>query len=172
MWPNLTPLPIPPYLLSVLATSSQKKPKQNLTKDAAVCHGVLHSIPFCPDSFPYKCLLQRINSLAQGLWLLLRCWCWVLTRTPLRYPRSPSSCSFDSVGLGYSALQQFIDDIDAGADQLKTLILDLCGSWVGHPTNSLMLNPWGPALLHPHHYWAQLTITAQAKDRVSSPFEE
>jgi hypothetical protein len=110
-----------------------------------------------------------VYSLVQGLWLLLHCWYCILTRNSLRHPMTRSSCSFDFGGLGCSALQQFIEDVDAGVGQLKALILDLSGSWVGHPTNFLMLSPWGPALLHPHHHWVQLSITAQAKDRASSP---
>lgn len=52
MHPNPTHLPIPPYLRSTLEislTKEKKRIKKSLTVEAVMCHGVSHSILFCPN---------------------------------------------------------------------------------------------------------------------------
>lgn len=44
------------------------------------------SRPFCPNSFSYKCPLQWIVGLVQGLWLLLHHHSWTLVENPLGNP--------------------------------------------------------------------------------------
>ena len=60
-----------------------------------------------------------------------------LTGTPLGYPVL-APCHGDPAALDLQAcplhmLQQFIDKVDVGMDQLITWVLGLGGSWVGQP---------------------------------------
>jgi hypothetical protein len=67
--------PIPPISPSFCLHPPpwQSQNKINKTKylagEAAVCHSVPHSTPFCPNSFTCKCSLQRVIDLVWGLWL-------------------------------------------------------------------------------------------------------
>ena len=91
-----------------------------------------HSIsPFAQNRFN-EWSLQCITGLVQGLWLLLHCQYWILTRTPLGF-LVVGLCHGDPVALGLQdqplhVLQQFIDGVDVSVGQLNVLDLVLCGS--------------------------------------------
>lgn len=88
MHPNSTHFPVSPYPLSTLATSKhQKKTNKTKPKSHHGNRGVSYSTSFCPNSFTAcKWPLQRVTGLLRGLWLLIHCRYWPLTRTPLGYP--------------------------------------------------------------------------------------
>lgn len=74
MHTNHTHLSVHLYTPSALATSPTnenktkikikkcklKKTNQHFTMEAVVCHSMSHSVPFCPNSFICKCLLQWV----------------------------------------------------------------------------------------------------------------
>jgi hypothetical protein len=66
MHPSPTHLPVLPDPPSARVTSLQKKTSKHLTVEFAACHGVSHSIPFCPNSFSLKWSLQWVMGLVQG----------------------------------------------------------------------------------------------------------
>jgi len=94
---------------------------KHLVTEAVECHGVPLSIPFRLRIFTCKCLLQWVIGPFQGLWFLLHCVYWILSRTP---------------GITYG--------VDVGVSWLKLLDLGLWCSWVGLPA----LMPPGQALQH------------------------
>lgn len=76
-------------------------------------------------------------------------------------------------------LNQFIDSVDVGVDQLLTLILGVDGSWVGqlarfprlaHPMHPQQgaLGPSDTGPSHSHHQ-SQLYFFAQARFKILSP---
>ena len=93
----------------------------------------------CPtvQSFVHTAVLANVHcpqsiGLVQGLWLLLHCQYWILTRTPLGF-LVVGLCHGDLKALGLQdqplhVLQWFIDGVDVGLGQLKVLDLDLGGS--------------------------------------------
>lgn len=77
MHPNpTTPFPVLPYLPSTLVTPPKENKIENknfiyLAVEAVVYDGGARGTPFCPNSFPCKCSLQRAIGLVGGLSLLL-----------------------------------------------------------------------------------------------------
>jgi hypothetical protein len=175
MHSNPTHLPLLSYLLFTLATSCPKenenqkpkpKPKPNQTKpnqtkpnhtthhgsysvwqcgteNTHFIHTSLLTNTHCNEllvSFKISGSRYAINT-GSSLGLLLDS----LLLLPWR------SCSLDLQDRPLHKLQQFIDGMDVGVDQLKTLDLGLCSSWVGQLTSS------------PHtHHEGKVPITMQA----------
>jgi hypothetical protein len=100
--------------------------------DAAICHSLSHSIPFCPHIFTCRYSLQCesfVLSKTSGF-------CYhqyqILTKTSLGY-LIVALCCGDPMALKLQdqpvhALQQFIEKVCLGVGQLKTLVLGLGGS--------------------------------------------
>jgi hypothetical protein len=87
---SCTPIPLipPPHSLiaALLSCNLPTTKEKYFVVEAVVCHSESHSVPFCPHFFAYKCSLQWLVCLAQGLWFLLFYQYWNLTGTPLGYP--------------------------------------------------------------------------------------
>jgi hypothetical protein len=122
--------PIPLISLSFPKKKIKKKKKEQnqnyLTMEAAMCHSVSHSTPFCAHIFTCKCSLQGIIGLVQGLRLLLRCRHWILTGTPLGC-LVIALCHGDPAALDLQdwllyTLRQVVDEVDVGWDSSEPWI--------------------------------------------------
>lgn len=101
---------------------------------------------FLPHISTCKCSFRRVIGLVQGLLLVLYYQYWILTGAPLGNP-VVSLWPGDSSALDLQdclhALQPFIDRVDVGKGQLKTLDLGLRGSRAGQLDSSPVPTPPG-----------------------------
>ena len=106
---------------------------------------ISHSLIFSPYKFTYKCSLQGVIVLIQGLWLQLQHQYWIFTYTPLWYHIVDQSHG-DPVSMvpqdrPLYDTQQLIDVVDVRVGLLKALNLGLGSSWFGQPECSPGLFP-------------------------------
>lgn len=93
--------------------------------------------------------LQRVIGLVRGLWFLLNCRCWALSRTPLGYPVVVLCCGHpEALGLWVRSLRAPIDH-------------EWDGCW-GGPNNPVSL-PVLPCRKHQGELWPNSSLTATSE---------
>lgn len=129
---------------------NETQTKQGLGVQTLMCPCESRSVSFSLYMFAWKCSLQWVIRVVQGLWLLLHSGYWTLTGNSLRYPVVAlchgCPAALDLQVQSFHILRKFIDEVVVGLTH--PLVLRLGSSWVGKPSSFPSLSPPGQALLH------------------------